>query len=124
MSENLSPHSYRTAATLMRDILDGIEALLAERPMLAAVRVGSTTLGNQRAELKARLNELQPDGPKGEQDAGALAIEFVEQHPCPRWPNATALKCAKKGEEYPRCRYCDAARAIRRTPATHDEGSK
>lgn len=60
---NIRPHSYRTAATLMRDILDGIEALLAERPMLAAVRVGSTTLGNQRAELKARLNELQPDGP-------------------------------------------------------------
>lgn len=63
-------------------------------------------------------------GPKGEQDAGALAIEFVEQHPCPRWPNATALKCAKKGKEYPRCRYCDAARTIRSIPATGSEGSK
>lgn len=58
------------------------------------------------------------DGPNDERDAGALAIEFVEQQPCPRWPDATALKCAKKGEEYPRCRYCDAARAIRRTHAT------
>ena len=39
----------------LRESAAAIESLIAERPMLAAKRAGSTTLGNQLAEARAAL---------------------------------------------------------------------
>lgn len=37
--------------SLLRECFIAVDALLTKRPILAAVTVGSTTLGNLRAEL-------------------------------------------------------------------------
>lgn len=42
-----------------------IDALIDERPMLAAKMVGSTTLGNHRADLKAVVVKHRPAEPEG-----------------------------------------------------------
>jgi len=42
-----------------------LDALIEERPMLAAKMVGSTTLGNHRADLKAVVVKHRPAEPEG-----------------------------------------------------------
>lgn len=42
----------------LQSAIIAIDVLIAERPMLAVKVCGSTTLGNQRAEIKAVLTKL------------------------------------------------------------------
>jgi hypothetical protein len=42
----------------LRDVLGALEAMLAERPMLAAKRAGCTTVGNHRAAVASALKSL------------------------------------------------------------------
>lgn len=41
--------------TAAREVASALDDLLQKKPMLAATRCGSTTLGNHRAELRAAI---------------------------------------------------------------------
>jgi hypothetical protein len=53
-----------------------IDALIEERPMLAAKMVGSTTLGNHRADLKAVVVKHRPV----ESEGRVYGLTALEEH--------------------------------------------
>jgi len=43
---------------IYKDVLDVVDIILKEKPMLGAKMAGSTTLGNQRVELRATIERI------------------------------------------------------------------